>query len=171
MTSVELDSAIEELNRASELPAYEGFDVAWIAVIKMANLLPGSTEHARLLELLNRLPEESVRHILRQQEVDTRLNLQPPLETVLSAKYERRDAGRTAEELDMVRRHREDDPKLALRTLADVLKRIRNRRAHGFKTPEGPRDAEILGSTLGLLRLVGQSAAEVLDAETRGRAP
>jgi hypothetical protein len=165
MSQAELNSAIADLNRTFGMPAYEGFDVAWIAVIKIANLLPGSSEHARLLELLNRLPEESIRFILQQQKVDTLLNLEPPLETILSSRREPLNATRTAEELDVVRRDRESNPKLALHKLADVLKRIRNRRAHGFKTPKGPRDNEILGSGLWILRLIGLSAAEVLGAK------
>jgi hypothetical protein len=114
MLNPELNSAIADLNRSIGLRAYEAFDVAWTAVIKIANLLPGSSEHARLLELLNRLPEESVRHILEQQEVDTLLNLEPPLETVLSYRHERLKAERTARELAIVRRNRNTEPKLAL---------------------------------------------------------
>jgi hypothetical protein len=102
---------------------------------------------------------------LRREEVDNLLDLEPPLETLLSARHERLNAARTAEELELIRRHREDDPKLALYKLTEVLKRVRNRRAHGFKTPEGPRDNEILGSALGLVRLIGLSAAEALGAK------
>jgi len=168
MTNVDLDSAIEELNRTSELSVYEAFDVAWIAVIKIANLLPGANEHARVKELLNRMPEDSVRHVLQRQEVNTLLELEPPLETILSSPHERLNAERTAIELETVNLHREDDPKLALLSVAEVLKRVRNRRAHGFKTPDGPRDSQILGSALGILRLIGLSAAEALSAERRG---
>jgi hypothetical protein len=167
MTSAELDAAKEELTRTFTLPAYEAFDVVWIAVIKLANLLPGKEEHDRLLALLDRLSEDSVRDILQRRQVDTLLNLQPPLETVRSSEYERLNAGQTADNLEMVRRHRADDPKLALRNLAEVLKRIRNRRAHGYKTPEGRRDKDILESAVELLRLVGFSAVKALDAERR----
>ena len=151
MVNAELDAAIADLNRTFGLPVYEAFDVAWISVIKIANLLPGSSEHARLQELLNRLPEESIRYVLQEEQVDTLLNLEPPLESILSSRHERLNAERTAEELAIVRRERENNPKLALHKLADVLKRIRNRRAHGFKTPEGARDNEILGSALWIL--------------------
>jgi hypothetical protein len=162
--NADLDSAIKELNRTFGLPVYEAFDVAWIAVLKIANLLPGRKEQDRLLNLLDRIPQDTLRHVLRRQEVDTLLNLQPPLETILSSRHERLDAERTGQELAMVRNHRNDDPKTAIRNLAEVLKRIRNRRAHAFKTPEGPRDNEILGSALWILRLIGLSAAEALGA-------
>jgi len=39
MTNADLNSAVEELNRTSEVSVYEASDVAWIAVIKIANLL------------------------------------------------------------------------------------------------------------------------------------
>ena len=168
MSNAELDSAITDLNRTFGPSVYEAFDVAWIAVIKIANLLPGSSEHARLSKLLNRLPDESIRYILQLEQVDRLLNLEPPLETILSFRHERLIAKRTAEELEVVRRHRDDNPKLALHKLADVLKRIRNRRAHGFKTPKGPRDSEILGSALWILRLIGLSGAEALGAKVNG---
>ncbi len=165
MTSPELDSAIEELNRTFSLPVYEAFDVAWVAVIKIANLLPGDSEHRRLVRLLDKLPEDSIRSVLQKNEVDTLLNLEPPLETIISSQHERLDAERTARELEDVKLYRTEDPRVALRSLAEILKRIRNRRAHGFKTPDGPRDAEILGSGLWVLRFIGYAAAEAMGAK------
>jgi hypothetical protein len=80
----EVDAAIKDINGTFGLRPYEAFDVAWIAVIKMANMLPGSTEHHRLVELGNRLSDDAIRHILQSEELDTLLNLKPPLETILS---------------------------------------------------------------------------------------
>ena len=144
---------------------YEGVDVAWVAVIKMANLLPEKSEHARMLSLLNVLPEESVKDLLSDPAVDELLNLQPPLEAVLSNQYERLDAEHTSHELNEVRRLRTTDPKASLVNLAHILKRVRNSRAHGFKTPEGPRDKIILSASLKLLRNLGGLAAEYLGAK------
>ena len=93
MTHDELDAAIGGLNRSFGQPAYEAFDVTWIAVIKIANTLPGEREHDRLVRLLELLPEEAALGILQRPEVDTLLNLQPPLETLLSSRYERLNAG------------------------------------------------------------------------------
>ncbi len=165
MANQELESAIEELNRSHSLPVYEGFDVAWLAVLKIANLLPGVTEGVRMAELLNRLSEDSARHIVKSKEIDTLINPEPPLESILSSPHERLNRDGTRQELESVRLHRNDDPKLALEKLAAVLKRIRNRRSHGFKSPTGPRDVEILGAGLLLLRLVGLSAAEAMGAK------
>lgn len=160
-----LDSAISELNRTFGMPAYEAFDVAWIAVVKIANLLPGKTEHDRMMELLNRISDDTVQFILAQPQVDSLLNLTPPLESILESPHERLNASRTVKELEFVRQHRNDDSKAALQNLAEVLKRVRNRRAHGFKTPDGPRDLEILEPSVWLVRLVGLSAAEALGAK------
>ena|SRR5271157_5284975 len=112
MANQELESAIEELNRSHSLPVYEAFDVAWLAVLKIANLLPGVTEGARIAELLNQLSEDSARHLLRSKEVDTLVNLDPPLESVLSSPHERLNREVTRQELESVRLHRDDDPKL-----------------------------------------------------------
>ena len=67
----ELNSAIAELNRTFQLEAYEAFEVAWVAVLKIANLLPGKSEHDRLKELLDRMPLDYARSIMARPEVDT----------------------------------------------------------------------------------------------------
>jgi len=161
-TDTQREAARAELRRSYDLSPYEAVDVAWVAVIKLANLLPGASEHKRLLALLDRLPPERIQSILSREAVDTLLNLNPPLESVLNMPHERLDVERTAQELAFVREHRVDDPKLALLKLAKVLKRVRNRRAHGFKTPYGPRDQEILSAAAPLLQAVGEAAADVV---------
>ncbi|MEJ7698795.1 MAG: hypothetical protein WKF71_03995 [Pyrinomonadaceae bacterium] len=165
MTKEDLDLAVSELNRTFSLSPYEGFDVAWIAVVKMANFLPGRSEHDRLVELLEILPAESIRKVLNDENVEKILNLQPPLETVLRSNHERLNEDRTKSELEDVRQYKDSDPKRALRSLVDVLKRVRNRRAHGFKTAEGPRDNEILQPSLQIVRLIGYVAAEAMGAK------
>lgn len=165
MTNENLDLAVSELNRTFNLSAYEGFDVAWIAVVKIANFLPSDSEHKRLVELLKILPAESIRKILDDENVKTILNLQPPLETVWNSNHEWLDKDRTKTELEDVRQFKDRDPKKALRSLVEVLKRVRNRRAHGFKTAEGPRDNEILQPSLQIVRLIGYVAAEAMGAK------
>jgi hypothetical protein len=164
-TSENLDSAISDLNRTFGMPAYEAFDVAWIAVVKIANLLPGNSEHDRMTELLDRISDDAARSILVQPQVDSLLDLKPPLESIVTSRHERLEARKVADWLEFVRQHRNEDPKTSLRNLGEVLKRVRNRRAHGFKTPEGPRDLEILEPSLWLVRLVGLAAAEALGAK------
>jgi hypothetical protein len=86
------------------------------------------------------------------------------LESILSATHERLDKDRTARELETVRAKREADPKEALLSLANVLKRVRNRRAHGFKTPDGPHDGEILAASADVLQNLGEIAVSALGA-------
>jgi|SRR6516165_8451562 hypothetical protein len=151
-----------ELARSRGLPAYEAVDVAWVAVVKAANLLSAKSEHERMLALLDRLSENDLRSILQRPSVDALLNLKPPLESVLTARFERLDEQRTATELVIVRTKRNSEPKEALLSLADILKRIRNRRAHGFKTTDGPRDGEILGASADILQNLGEMAVAAL---------
>jgi len=49
-----------------------------------------------------------------------------------------------------------------------VLKRVRNRRAHGFKTPDGPRDRDILEASADILQSLGETA---VDAALSGLTP
>jgi hypothetical protein len=159
----QLEAVRAELARSSDLPAYEALDVVWVAVIKVANLLSGDSEHRRLIALLNRLPEDSIRPVLQQKGVDVLLNLDPPLESVLtSPPHERLAADRTVRELAVVREKRGKEPREALRNLTEVLKRVRNRRAHGFKTPDDPRDLEILRASADILRNIGETAIHAL---------
>jgi hypothetical protein len=107
----QLQTINADLARSRSLPAYEAVDVAWVAVIKVANLLSGDSEHRRLLALLDQLPENRIRPILQHKGVDALLNLDPPLESVFSAaSYERLDSARTARELSAIREKRENAP-------------------------------------------------------------
>lgn len=162
-TNAQREVARAELTRSYDLSPYEAVDVAWVAIIKLANLLSGASEHKRLLALLELLPPQRIQSILSHDAVDTLLNLEPSLESVLKISHERLDVKRTAQELAVVRQHRIDEPKLALLNLAEVLKHIRNRRAHGFKTLYSPRDQEILGAAASLLQAVGEAALDVVE--------
>jgi hypothetical protein len=168
----QLQAIKAELTRSDDLPAYEALDVAWVAVIKLANLLPGDSEHRRLIALLDLLPEDRIRPVLQHKGVDVLLNLDPPLESILtSPPHERLAADRTARELAVVREKRENEPQEALRNLAEVLRRVRNRRAHGFKTPDGPRDQEILRASADILRNIGEIAIDALPSRFTNRMP
>jgi len=158
----QLESALSDLERAKSLNPYEAVDVAWVAVIKIANLLPGDSEHHRLKQLLEKLPDNQIKILLKNHAVEELLNLDPPLESLVYHKYERINFERTKNELEIVKLERERNPKVALEKLAHVLKRIRNRRAHGFKTPDGPRDQQILSATVQILQELGQIAVESL---------
>jgi hypothetical protein len=162
-TATQRATAHGELKRSHDLPPYEAADVTWLAVIKLANLLPGDSEYKRLIALLDSLPSERIQTILSHQAVDTLLNLAPPLESVLNMPHERLDKTRTAQEMGIIRKCRNAEPKCALKNLVKILKRVRNRRAHGFKTPNGSRDQQILSSVASLLRAIGEAAIDVIE--------
>jgi hypothetical protein len=164
MMTERLKGISAEILRSRGLPAYEAVDVAWVALVKAANLLPGKSEHDRMLALLLRLPETPLRSILQSEALNVLLYLNPPLESLVTAPHERLDKERTAEELEFVRAYRDNEPKEAFRRLANVLKRVRNRRAHGFKTPDGPRDSEILEAATDILQSLGDIAVDTLSA-------
>src|SRR2546427_4095980 len=136
--TTQIDLARSELTRSYELSDYEAVDVAWVAIVKIANILPEPNEHKRLAALLDRANDGAVRMVLFLPGVDALLSLQPPLETSLNNAHEKLDANRTARALRAVRELRDGAPKSALLALVEVMKRIRNRRAHGFKTPYAP---------------------------------
>jgi hypothetical protein len=64
--------------------------------------------------------------------------------------YRRDHSGRMAASSCVLRN---ENPKEAMKNLAEVLKDFRNRRSHGFEIPSGPRDTEILGAALEILRM------------------
>ena len=163
-TREQVETARAELARSYGLPDYEAVDVAWLAIVKAGNTRSESNERKRLAALLGQADEAAVRTLLFRPEVDALLNLQPPLETILTNAHERIDATRTATELNTVRHARANEPKVALLALAEIMKRMRNRRAHGFKTPYVPRDQEILKAAATVLRAIGEVALRATDA-------
>jgi hypothetical protein len=144
-----------ELARSRGLPPYEAIDAAWLALLKATNMLPGKNEHVRTAALLQRLTPDSIRPVLHSAAVNTLLNLTPPLESLLTAAHEEIDGPHTARQLDVVRSQRQNTPHEALTKLVSVLRRVRNRRMHGFKTPDGPRDEEILTAATDILQQLG----------------
>jgi hypothetical protein len=150
----QVKAASRDLERSSTFSDYEAVDVLWVAIIRVANLEDAQSEHKRFLALLDRLPAAEIAGLLAAPSVDALLDLDPPLESIRSFVHERLDVQRTADELASVRDNRASEPKVALASLAETLKRIRNRRAHGFKTPDGPRDQVVLGAATDILRKV-----------------
>lgn len=136
----------EEIRAAEMLSDYEAVDVLWVALVKIANTQSGKNEHQRMINLVNSLPEAPLAVILNSAATNRLLDLDPPLETVLVDPNEELYQDRTAEAIREVRDKKDNDPHSAMLTFGDILKRIRNKRAHGFKSRKGPRDAEILSA-------------------------
>lgn len=145
MTDADLRSIVEDLRTAAELSDYEATEVLWVALVKMSNLLPETNEHRRMLALVARIPGRDIQRLLESPAVGDLLNLDPPLETVISSPHERLDlAAATLQAIRTVRSAQNEAPHEAMVGLGEILKRVRNKRAHGFKTRSGPRDQEIL---------------------------
>ena len=154
------DPILEDMESALALSDYEAVEVLWVAFIKIANLLPGDNEHKRIQNLVERISSSSVKGILNDKGVDALLNLDPPLEIILTDKHERLYAQKTNTALNNVSRFRIENPKEALINLGEILKRIRNKRVHGFKTRSGPRDQIILKSASSILKSLCEACVE-----------
>ncbi|MGQ0670853.1 MAG: hypothetical protein ACT4PO_14500 [Actinomycetota bacterium] len=149
-----------EVRAAADMAAYEAVDVLWLALLKLANRFSGTKEHHRMLALVDTITVEEIQAVLRLPAVDSLLNLRPPLETILSDPHEQLEEDAAKKSLDTLRRCRDADPRSALLALGGILKRIRNRRAHGFKSRSGPRDSEILGAARSVLAALCSAALD-----------
>lgn len=159
-----------EAERSKALSDYEAVDVLWVCVVKLANLCKGKNEHERVLSLVDTLQTEEIRDWMNSAAVDALLQLDPPLETVLANPYERLAAEDTAAALETVRRLRKKDPRGALHSFGDILKRIRNKRAHGFKSAKGPRDQQILHAARTFLAVFCAAGIRAMDRLKTGQA-
>jgi hypothetical protein len=159
-----VDDVQSDLEAAVSERDYTAVNTLWLGLLKLANLEEGKTEFDRLVAIVNRIPEEKVQAIVGALAVDALLNLEPPLETVVSHPRERLDTGKVSAALDQVRNHRTCSPREALAGLGFVLKAIRNKREHGFKTRLGPRDTEVLAPARQLLDQLCRAALEAVAA-------
>lgn len=101
--------------------------------------------------LVNGLPEAKLVAILHSPSANALLDLDPPLETILSDPHERLQPNETAEAIRRVRGARDNDPHAAMLSFGGILKTIRNKREHGFKSSKGQRDVQILKAARGVL--------------------
>jgi hypothetical protein len=159
-----LDTIIRDLNNTFYLSPHEGFQVAWDAIIKMANHFQHNKRLDGMVSLLNIIPEKMVREILSDSAVDELLNVRPLLETLLSSKDKSINDDQISHELKELVRLRPIDPRGALNNLIVILKRIGDHRVHGFETQEGSRDEVIFRSSLRLLYKLGGFTVECLRA-------
>ena len=157
-----LDSILKDMISAIQLPTYEAVDVYWVALVKIAHLMPGESEHKRLLNLLDELPIVCLESILHDAGVDALLDLDPPLESILVNRNERLSFEATQAAINSIRDNRIENPRAAIVSLGEILKRIRNKRAHGFKTRDGPRDEIILKSARSILQRFCEVCVEEL---------
>lgn len=141
-----------EAEEAAGLSPYRAVNGLWVCLVKLANCLPTvGEEHEQVLSLLRKLSRDQASAICGCRGVDALLQLSPPLETVLADERERIQPLGAARELAQVRERLAGDPKAALAALFEIVQRIRDKREHGFKTPDGPRDKEILSAATEIL--------------------
>ena len=145
------DDPHSDIEAAASESDYAAVNTLWLALLKLANLESGQKEHTRISALLDRIPEDAIRAIVDSPAVDSLLKLHPPLETVVSHPHERLETAEVKAALEKVRVSRSSAPREAMTALGIVLKKIRNKREHGFKTRLGLRDSEILGPARQLL--------------------
>ena len=151
MKNEQISQIISDVKHARSLSDYEAVDVLWVALIKAANLMEGENEHKRMLKLVEKIPNEEIENILDSKSVNDLIFMDPPLETVLSSPYERLENEKTKKAIGKIRSNRKSDPCSTLINLSKILKIIRNKRAHGFKSRSSPGDNEILSSARSIL--------------------
>jgi len=150
----------QELQEARNLHYFDGFERLWNVLVRLGLEEPGSNEGERAAALRARLSERRVREILANPAVDRLLNLDPPLETVLIHPQERLRTSEARCAIEQVQRFRGAEPLQALNALCRLLLFIRNKRAHGFKTPDGSRDQEILKPAAEILGVVADACLD-----------
>lgn len=157
------ESIKEEVASTEGLSDYAAVGNLWTALIKIANKMAGKDEKTRIRALIDRIPRDSMRELLHRSSVDTLLNLDPPLETLMVSPHERLATRRAAREIRIVKSTRESDPRSAMISLVSILKRIRNKRVHGFKARGVSRDREILGAARPLILGLCHLGLEIID--------
>ncbi|MBA4189735.1 MAG: hypothetical protein C0467_17250 [Planctomycetaceae bacterium] len=156
-----LEDVSADIEAAAHEVDYVAVNTLWLALLKLANAEDnGSNEQARMVALVDRIPELQISAIVQAEDVDALVNLDPPLESVLTHARERLETEKVATALGKIRTQRATDVREAMSGLGFVLKTIRNKREHGFKSRRGPRDAQILSPARHLLDRLCRAALE-----------
>lgn len=145
---------LEELAAIEPQPDYVAVELLWNILVKAAHSKNDADEFGRLKLLITDLTSGQADLFVQEPAVNRLLDLDPPLETVFANSRERFQAPAAAAEIATIRAERVTDPRNAAQALLSLLKRIRNKRVHGFKTPKGPRDAVILGAARPLIAML-----------------
>ena len=144
----------EELAIADGESDYVAVELLWNILVKAAHSQKGGKEFRRIQLVIRSLKLAQTAELMKHPAIDVLLDLNPPLETVLVDPNEWLQTKQASKELATIRASRFADPAKAMDQLMFVLKRIRNKRVHGFKSPKGQRDAEILGAARPLLSVL-----------------
>jgi len=148
------------LAHADTQPPFDAFDTLWTALLQLANNRPEQTEHQRLLSLVQQLPPAAFTRIATSDAITGLTNLDPPLETYQANQHERLYTKKTAHAFATITADATNAPDRAIEAVGTILKGIRNKRAHGFKTTDPTtRDGNILRLATAVLH---QLCAELL---------
>ncbi len=165
METPEKEQILSEIVSTQSLPDYEAVDVLWVALTNAASLMKDASERdsERMLSLIEKFSDEEIKRLLNDGSVDSLVFLDPPLETVLADHDEKPDEDSTMRIIAKIRSSRDSDPRETLINLGEIIKRICDKRVHGFKTESGPRDKEILSLTRKILYLLCMLAISKLN--------
>ena len=150
---------IEELRkrvaRVTLTDPYSDFDQLFSAMVFMSTHFEGVDEYRKLITLLSKLENQELKKILGMQELSNLVNLKPPLETMISRdRDERSKADEVKRSLRRLRYSDNESHAVIVAALINVLATIRNKRYHGFKTPDSPRDNEVLGNSAAIIKSI-----------------
>lgn len=142
-----VDQVRLHLERSASEDDYTAVNTLWLGLMKAAQSFDGNERESRD-KLLAALDPVDLNGLLASAGVEQLAGLHPPIESMLTYEGEQDwlDAEKAKARVDCVRDRRMHDPRQAASCLVWLLRRIRNRREHGFKTPDGPRDREILSA-------------------------
>jgi len=154
----------EELAIADQQSDYIAVELLWNVLVKAAHSHNDCKEYKRIQSLVEGIEKGEATYLMNHVAIDTLLKLEPPLETILVDSNEQLNTKQTAEELRAIEANRFTNPRKALDALVFVLKRIRNKRVHGFKSPNGPRMARFsVRLALYCLRFVMRSSSDISE--------
>lgn len=151
--STSIDELRRRLERITLSDPFSDFDLLYNALIFTATHVKGPDEHSKIRLLLSWLDGHELERILALSEVSALIQLKPPLETLIS--WKRGESSKKEEiknSLKRLRDRKNETPDRLTAALINVLSTIRNKRYHGFKSPESPRDNEILGNGAVILK-------------------
>lgn len=162
-----LDEASLHLKRSRDLKCYDGFTAAWDALVQMSLCRDGDSEGERMLSLLETVSDEEAHQVVNSDAVDGLLKLDPPLETIAFSPHEEMEQAEAAREREAISTNREGKPQEALEELCSLLRRIRNKRIHGFKRAGGARSESILCNSKRILLELGDQIYEHMATSRR----
>ena len=166
---MEREQILNEIISTQSLPDYEAFDALWAALTKVVNVMHGEGERERdfdrqeMESLFKKLSEEEIKRLLKDGSVDSLIFLDPPLETVIVDPVEKPVEDSTMRIIAEVRSSRDSASREALANLGEILRRIRDKLADGFKTESGSGNSEVLLLARKILYLICILTVSKLD--------